>query len=70
MGNLTEKNRRDYETRFKARYREPMARKPVSVILPVDKDEYVRSLPNRTEWLREAIAEKIEREINKQQDAS
>jgi hypothetical protein len=41
---------------------EPVAEQPVSVKLPVSLDEYVRSLPNRTEWLRQAIAEKLERE--------
>lgn len=28
-------------------------------------DAFVRSLPNRTEWLRRAIAEAYEREMNK-----
>ncbi len=42
-----------------------MAKRPVSVLLPVDLDAYVRSRPDRTEWLREAIAEKWEREIER-----
>lgn len=45
-----------------------MASKPVSVMLPVEIDEYVRSLPNRAEWLRQAIAAQVERE-RQQQDA-
>lgn len=36
--------------------------KVTGVRLPFDMHEYVESLPNRTEWLREAIAEKIERD--------
>ena len=40
----------------------PMAEAPFSVRLPVDLAEYVKSLPNRTVWLREAIAEKRQRE--------
>lgn len=36
--------------------------KPVSVLLPPDLDQFVRSLPNRSAWIREAIKEKIERE--------
>ncbi len=36
--------------------------KPVSVMLPPDIDKYVRSLPNRSAWIRQAIREKIERE--------
>ena len=56
--------RRDYETRFKPQYGDkPMARKPVSVLLPIELDEFVRSQPNRTQWLREAIVEKYEREV-------
>lgn len=54
--------RNNYETRFKSPYSEEMSKKPVSVMLPVDIDEFVRSLPNRTDWLRSAIAEKYERE--------
>lgn len=60
-------HRRDHETRFKARYDQPMAKKPVCVILPLDADEYVRALPNRTEWLRSAIAERIAKDQQQQQ---
>ena len=35
---------------------------PVSVKLPPEIDSIVRSLPNRSEFLREAIAEKLKRE--------
>lgn len=41
---------------------EAMAEKPVCVRLPQDLDEYVRSLSNRAEWLREAAIEKWERD--------
>lgn len=41
---------------------EALAKKAVCVNLPKDLDEFVRSLPNRAEWLREAIAEKRARE--------
>ncbi len=38
--------------------------KPVSLLLPPELDEFVRSLPSgkRSEWLRAAVAEKYERE--------
>lgn len=36
--------------------------KPISVMLPPELDGWVRSLDNRSEWIREAIAEKLERE--------
>jgi len=35
---------------------------PVSVGLPEEMDKYVRSRPNRSEWLRAAVREKMERE--------
>lgn len=39
-----------------------MAEKPLSVRVNAEVDAWVRSLPNRTEWLREAIEAKYERE--------
>jgi hypothetical protein len=36
--------------------------KPVSVLLPDDLDEVVRSMENRSEFIRQAIAEKLERD--------
>ncbi|PSO67869.1 MAG: hypothetical protein BRC39_00830 [Cyanobacteria bacterium QH_7_48_89] len=36
--------------------------KPVSVMLPPELDNWVRSLSNRSEWIREAIREKHQRE--------
>lgn len=36
--------------------------KPVSVMLPPELDSWVRSLDNRSEWIRQAILEKYERE--------
>ena len=38
--------------------------RPVSVMLPPDLDAIVRSLPNRSEFIREAIAEKVKKEIS------
>ena len=40
-----------------------MAEKPLSVRVEADIDAYVRSLANRTGWLREAIVEKYERDL-------
>lgn len=40
--------------------------KPISVMLPPDLDEWVRSLDNRSEWVRQAIIEKLEREKHRQ----
>ncbi|MDJ0648557.1 MAG: ribbon-helix-helix domain-containing protein [Xenococcaceae cyanobacterium MO_188.B19] len=36
--------------------------RPVSVKLPPEIDNIVRSLPNRSEFLRQAIAEKLKRD--------
>ena len=47
-----------------------MAKTPLAIRVPVEIDEFVRSLPNRTEWLRQAIAEKYEREMKQQDKAS
>jgi Arc/MetJ-type ribon-helix-helix transcriptional regulator len=35
--------------------------KPICVKLPPELDEFIRGLPNRSEWLREAIEEKKQR---------
>ena len=35
---------------------------PVSVKLPPEIDKVVRSLPNRSEFIRQAIAEKLEKD--------
>ena len=36
--------------------------KPVCVMLPEYLDAYLRSKPNRSQWLRQIIAEAVERE--------
>lgn len=41
---------------------EPVAETAVSVKLPRSLDTWVRSLPNRADWLRKAIADAYERE--------
>lgn len=52
----------NHRTRFASPFKEVMAKSPVSVLLPAEIDIYVRSLPNRTEWLRRAIAAQMERD--------
>lgn len=42
---------------------EPMAEKPLCVRLTKVEDEFVRSRSNRTEWLRQAIAAQIEKDV-------
>jgi hypothetical protein len=54
--------RPDFLTRFQQQGDLPIAKQPITVRLPEDIDVIVRSLPNRTEWLREAIVEKLDRE--------
>lgn len=53
-------------TQFKPSGEKAFSRKPTSVLLPVEMHEYVHSLPNRAEWLRQAIAAQIERDRMKQ----
>ncbi len=43
-----------------------VARRPISVKLPPDLDAFVRSLPNRAEWLRQAITDKVEKDLRQQ----
>lgn len=61
------KSKTDYLVPIKPIYGKAMASKPVSVILPIELDEYVRSLPNRAEWLRETIAARIEQDRARQE---
>ena len=56
------KVRRDYKTRFKSegvgtKYKQ----KPVSVLLPTEIDQIVKAMPNRSEFIRQAIIEKLEK---------
>lgn len=46
------------------------ADKPLTVRVEIYLDTFVRSLPNRTEWLREAITEKYQREMEANPRAS
>ena len=48
----------------------PLCRKPVSVLLPPDMDEFVRSRPNRTEWLRKAIAAQYQKDMAENHEQS
>jgi hypothetical protein len=54
--------RPDILTRFQQQGDVPMAKQPITVRLPEDIDAIVRVLPNRTEWLRSAILEKLDQE--------
>jgi len=44
---------------FKPLGEQPLRRTPVSVKLPPDLDEYVRSQPNRNQWLITAVANQV-----------
>lgn len=46
------------------------SRSPVCVQLPPDLDALVRSLPNRSEFMRQAIVEKLRREGLLSEDSS
>jgi hypothetical protein len=54
--------RRDFETRFKP---QPNSLSPNVLSARVDKetDEFVRSLPNKSAWLRRVITEAAQREL-------
>jgi hypothetical protein len=50
--------------KYKHLYGEPMSEQSLSIRLPATQDKYVRSLPNRAEWLRRAIAEAYQRDMD------
>ena len=54
--------RTDYPNRFKPKPN-ALASQPVSVFLPKDLDVIVRSLPNRSHWLRRIISEAVYQEL-------
>lgn len=57
---------------FKPLGEQPLRRVPVSVKLPPDLDEYVRSQPNINQWLIAAVAEKVakeQKELSPEQEA-
>lgn len=45
---------------------EPMSEQPLTVRVPLSIDSFVRSLPNRNEWLRNVIAKAAAEELKKQ----
>ena len=58
---LTAKRKKHLEEHgYKPLGDQPLRRTPVSVKLPPELDEYVRSLPNRNQWLIAAIAKQVE----------
>lgn len=57
------------ELQQKARFKAVSDRslsKPVAVALPPEVDAWVRSLPNRSQWLRNAIAKAYQEELENQ----
>jgi hypothetical protein len=54
--------RADVLTRFQQQGTIPMAKQPVTVRLPEDIDAIVRALPDRNQWLRSAILEKLDQD--------
>lgn len=56
-------NKGNYRTRFKLDPNKEPVQSPVAVALPLELDKYVRSQPNRSEWLRNAIARQVEEDL-------
>ena len=55
--------RADYKTRFKSKgVGTKSKQKPVSVLFPQEIDEIVKAMPNRSEFIRQAVIEKLERD--------
>lgn len=49
--------------KFKHLYEEPLAEQTVGTRLPVSIDRFVRKLPNKSQWLRNAITIAYEQEM-------
>lgn len=46
---------------------EPLSEQPLTIRVPLTIDVWVRSLPNKTEWLRQVITEAYQREIKSEE---
>lgn len=49
---------------------EPMGEQPLAVRVPVTIDKWVRSHPDRANWLRKAITDAYQREVKFQNEQS
>jgi hypothetical protein len=66
---MTEKYKRDLQTgKYVESGEAEMATRPISVRLPADVDAKIRAMPNRTKFLREAIAKALQ-ELDEPQSA-
>lgn len=52
------------KSQYKLKGDRPLAKVPLSVRLPEDIDEYVRSLPDRSKWLQQVIVDKVIEEFS------
>lgn len=41
----------------------PLAGKPLTIRVPIDVDQAIRSLPNRSAWMRRVLTEAAQREL-------
>lgn len=58
-----EEIRADVLTRFEGKgIGTKSGQKPISVMLPLEVDAIVRSLPNRSDFIRQAVIEKLDRD--------
>lgn len=55
---------------FKPLAEKALSRKPVTVKLPPEVDQYVRSKPNINQWLNQAVIEKVARELHELEQSS
>lgn len=53
------KGRADHlkEKQFKVSGDRPLAKTPITVRLPQDVDDYIRSLPDKTKWLQKVLSD-------------
>jgi hypothetical protein len=63
---MNEKFKQDQVTgRFVPSGKPVMADKPIAVRLPIEVDEIIRAMPDRTEFLRQVISQAVELRMSK-----
>ena len=59
-GNPNPKKHAGWDAQKKPKHREELAAKPIATRYPVDVDAYLRELPDRAEFIRQAVRAAID----------
>lgn len=58
------------EKQYKVKGDRPLAKNPLTVRVPEDVDEYIRSLPNKSQWLQKVLTDAATTHILESETAS